>query len=80
MPRTEPPSASAPENTLNSVFRSAPLTSTSSRPKRMSGLSLPKRRIASSHVRRGSGSGTSTPSSLPYASRMNPSPIAITSS
>ena len=39
----------------------AALTSVSSRPKRRSGLSEPKRPIASANVRRGNGSGSSTP-------------------
>ena len=47
MPRTDPPDSTAPRKTLNSEEREISLTSASSRPKRMSGLSEPKRSIAS---------------------------------
>ena len=47
MPRTEPPDSTAPLKTLNSESAASRETSWSSRPKRMSGLSVPKRSIAS---------------------------------
>ena len=49
--------ASAPANALNSVAAKTSVSSTSSRPKRRSGLSTPKRFIASCHVIRSIGCG-----------------------
>ena len=59
---TVPPDASAPVNTPKPQPLTVSDTSTSSIPKRVSGLSEPKRSIASCHVMRGIGSGISTPS------------------
>ena len=51
--------AAAPANALNSVAPNTSVSSTSSRPKRRSGLSTPKRSIASCHVMRSISGGRS---------------------
>ena len=60
IPRTDPPFSSAPVNTPNPQPLTTSLISFNSIPKRRSGLSEPKRFIASIHVIRRIGSFTST--------------------
>ena len=59
MPRTEPPFSRAPLNTTNSQSFTTSETFFNSIPKRRSGLSEPKRSIASLHVMRWMGSCSS---------------------
>ncbi len=66
-------------NTRNGVSLKYSATSTSSIPKRRSGLSEPNRRIASAYVMRGIGVATSTPMSS-HAALTTASPTSMTSS
>ena len=64
IPRTDPPFSIAPVNTPKPQFFTTSVTSCNSMPKRVSGLSEPKRSIASCQVIRWIGSCTSTSISL----------------
>jgi len=61
IPMTRPPAATAPRNTLNSLVLAHSSTPTSSSPKRMSGLSVPKRSIDSLQGMRGKGVAIASP-------------------
>ena len=69
---TAPPDETAPANTLKSELRKSSEKSTISRPKRMSGLSLPKRFIASSKGIRKKGVWISSPKVFCQTSSSNP--------
>jgi hypothetical protein len=80
MPMTRPPASTAPRKTLNSDAFAHSSTPTSSSPNRMSGLSTPKRSIASLQAMRGNGVGSSTWSASRNVSASARSQAAKTSS
>ena len=77
---TAPPDDTAPANTLKSEFRKSSEKSTISKSKRMSGLSLPKRFIASSKGMRRKGVWISSPKVFCQTSFSSPSMRAYMSS
>ena len=80
MSRTEPPSATGPENTPKPQSFTMSLMSLISKPKRRSGLSEPKRSMASRQGIRRKGVCTSTSSTSLNTRFRKPSWISITSS